>query len=58
MFTDSSSKKQQLTAREGTGKLQQTIELKKQSYSEPCSVSKQLHTPLREQRTLSVNVTK
>lgn len=44
MFPDSSKK--QLTVREGTGKLQQTIELKKQSYSELCSVSKQLRTPL------------
>lgn len=51
MFPDS-SKKQQLTVREGTGKLQQTIELKKQSYSELCSVSKQFCTPLQEQKTI------
>lgn len=51
MFPDS-SKKQQLTVREGTGKLQQTIELKKQSYSELCSESKQLRTPLEKEDSI------
>ena len=56
MFTDS-SKTQQLTVGKGTGQLQQTIGLK-QSYSELCSVSKQLHTPAQGQRTPSANVVK